>query len=232
MGEKQPGNGKPKYIRKFVKQRGIRDLFHFTRVENIESIMSRGLVSVSELRDREVPFVASDSERRDGRLDGVSLSVSFPNWKMFYNKRVNSDAPTHWVVLSVRPSVLWTHRVEFFTYNAASAEMIDSDRSTHVRSSAFRELFASEHRMTEKGSPLPKRFPTQNQAELLVFDPILPRDFQYCVVGTEELTGRVLTVAPDLEVRLVRLRPNGDAIDPGVFSTLDYFVTHKGNPHG
>lgn len=194
--------------------------------------MIRGLVSVSELRDEALPFIASDPERRDGRLDGVSLSVSFPNWRMFYHKRLNSDAPTHWVVLSISPSVLWTHRIEFYTYNAASEEMIDSDRSTRIRSAAFRELFSGEHRTTEKGCPLPKRFPTQNQAEVLVFDPILPRDFQYCVVGTEELKTRVLTVAPDIGVRLVRLRPNGDAIDPGVFSTLDYFVTHKGNTHG
>lgn len=225
-------SGRPKYIRKIVKQRGIRDLFHFTRIENVDSILCRGLISEADLRENAVPHVASDAERRDGRLDGVSLSVSFPNWKMFYSKRVNSDAPTHWVVLSICPSVLWTHRVEFFTYNAASEGMVDSEKSAHMRSAAFRELFAGEHRMTEKGFSLPKRFPTQNQAEVLVFEPIMPRDFQYCVVGTEDLRDRVLTVAPKLDVRLVRLQPNGDAIDPGVFSTLDYFLTHRVKPHG
>lgn len=225
-------SGRPKYIRKIVKQREIRDLFHFTRFENVESILCQGLISVAGLCDKTVPFAASDSERRDGRLDGISLSISFPNWKMFYHKRVNSDAPTHWVVLSIRPSVLWTHRVEFFTYNAASVGMVDSEKKAHMRSAAFRELFAGEHRMTEKGSSLPKCFPTQNQAEVLVFEPIMPRDFQYCVVGTEDLRDRVLTGAPKLDVRLVRLQPNGDAIDSGVFSTLDYFLTHRVKPHG
>lgn len=222
----------PAGIRRVVEQRGITDLYHFTRAENFESILRHGILSVSTMQARGIRHWISDPERWDGRLNGISVSISFPNWSMFYKKRTTCDRPTHWVVLSISPSILWTHKVEFYSNNAAAGGMITRKRSAHCGAAAFRKLFEGPTRASEKGTPLPSRFPTNNQAEVMVFESIRQRYIRYCVVGTEAIWNYARKLHPPFDVLLSRLRENGDSIDAGVFSTVDYYLNHGVKNHG
>lgn len=208
-------------IRSLVEKRGITDLYHFTRIENFPSILRNGLLSVRKMEEQGIKPLVSDTERWDHRLDGISVSISFPNWKMFYRKRINCDRPTHWMVLSINPTILWKHRVEFFSNNAAAGEMIAAERSSHCGAVAFQHLFDGPTRESEDGIPLSSKYPTNNQAEVMVFEPIRQRYIQYCVVGTERIRDRACKLRPPFDVRLSWLKENGQSVTGGVFSRLD-----------
>lgn len=87
-------------------------LIHFTRAENIASIMAYGLLPVSVAREQGIRPTINDPHRLDGRLNGTSLSVSFPNGAMFYKLR-NENPDSDWVVLALSPSILWSKNVLF-----------------------------------------------------------------------------------------------------------------------
>ena len=74
-------------IRARVEARKICHLVHFTPVENVESIRDKGLLSRSVLDINDLEYIYTDEQRLDGGLNWISLSVSFPNYKMFYAKR-------------------------------------------------------------------------------------------------------------------------------------------------
>ena len=84
-----------------IRRRNITELCHFTRVSNCESIMKHGLYSRAYLESSNVLSAEySDEMRLDGHIDAISLSVSFPNYKMFYSKR-NENLDVTWCVLSI-----------------------------------------------------------------------------------------------------------------------------------
>lgn len=93
-------------------------LVHFTRSENIPSIMRHGLIPMGMANDLGLNPQINDQLRLDGRLNGTSLSISFPNGQMFY--RLRKDNPdVSWVVLAISTSVLWSKDVLFCRHNAA-----------------------------------------------------------------------------------------------------------------
>ena len=79
--------GRIREIRGIVRDRQVDLLCHFTRIENLPSILLTGLQGRSQLRQAGLEFCPIDFNRIDGCEGAVSLSVSFPNYKMFYNKR-------------------------------------------------------------------------------------------------------------------------------------------------
>ena len=77
-----------------IKRRNITELCHFTRVSNYESIMKYGLCSRAYLESHDVLSAEySDELRLDGYIDAISLSVSFPNYKMFYSNFAGAEHP-------------------------------------------------------------------------------------------------------------------------------------------
>ena len=70
-----------------LKERNIEKIVHFTKVENLESIFENGILSVNRLNDSSIAYSPSDLFRLDDKLNMISTSISFPNYKMFYSKR-------------------------------------------------------------------------------------------------------------------------------------------------
>ena len=70
-----------------LKERNIKKIVHFTKVENLESIFENGILSVNRLNDSSIAYSPSDPFRLDDKLNMISTSISFPNYKMFYSKR-------------------------------------------------------------------------------------------------------------------------------------------------
>jgi hypothetical protein len=107
-------------LKNFIIQRNITHLCHFTRLENLESILKNGICSKKELINNKAQFVFNDESRLDGYPNAISTSISFPNYTCFYGMRKRSNAESDWVVILLKPSVLWEKECVFFISNAAS----------------------------------------------------------------------------------------------------------------
>jgi hypothetical protein len=89
-----------------IKERGIQHLTHFTKLQNLDSILKGGIIPRQELERRSLEFAFSDQSRVDGETDASCFSITFPNYKMFYNLRMR-DLKQKWVVVGCSPRILW-----------------------------------------------------------------------------------------------------------------------------
>lgn len=168
----------------------VRNLIHFTRVDNLQSILHRGIMSVVRMRDEEVHFESNDQERRDLKLDAISLSASFPNQFMFYKYRMGSPN-TDWVVFEVSPSALSSPSVDSFAFyrtNAAHHKMRDLEVPMLATKLAVDALF-DETELT-RAQFLRPCDPTDVQAEIMLFGTIAPSKITRIIFETEEVAGR------------------------------------------
>jgi hypothetical protein len=168
-------------IEAFRIQRGIPYLLHFTREENLPSILSHGLASRSLIDNGTYAGVTNDQSRHDGRLNYNCLSISFPNHKMFFKLR-NDNPNIEWPIRVIDPRILMVRRSLFCPANAASNAV--SCRSDHdletveAFSSLFEELEGHQSRADQH---LKQCDPTDVQAEVLV-EGIIPPEAIYSIV--------------------------------------------------
>lgn len=152
----------------------ITSLYHFTRVENLPSILRNGLRPVQALQANRIPFRWNDKHRIDGHEDAICVSISHPNEKLFYRWRMANPAQ-RWAVLILDPALLWEKDVAFCAHNAADHRVSQKDRKTLGSAEAFHSLFMdSDIRSTRAEQGLAIYEPTDVQAEVLVFDDIPP----------------------------------------------------------
>lgn len=160
------------------KVKNINGLYHFTHRENLKSILKDGLLTRSELNKKNIIYSFNDENRWDGIEDSISLSISHPNYKMFYKYRSKTDN-NDWVVLKISNDILTgskTRSIDYFDNaifcktNAASFK--EKDRSITERKTykAFLEMFES-----PTGKQLQK-YTFDNQAEIL-YQGNIPREF-------------------------------------------------------
>lgn len=108
-------------IQKLVQKRHIKEVVHFTRIENLKSILKHGLLPRKTLEERQIPYKATDNNRYDGLLHASCFSISFPNYRMFWKLR--QERGGSWIILSFSPGVLWKYECAFYPRNAADGEM-------------------------------------------------------------------------------------------------------------
>ena len=155
-------------MRRFIEQRGIESLFHFTNIKNLDSILTRGILPSDILDDYEIPYEYNDEKRLDGRLDTSCISISFPNYKMFYRYRMNSNE--RYCVIELEPSILYEKECIFCIGNAASNDEKIRNEYDKKGIRGLEQLFYNEN--LRKRLRLPDYFPTNPQAEVLVPDVI------------------------------------------------------------
>jgi hypothetical protein len=149
-------------------------LLHFTRLSNLESIMRHGLCPVSKTAQIGVSPQINDPLRLDGHPDAVSLSIGFPNFRMFYKYRNGSGVP--WVVLGINQSVLWSKDCAFCRHNAASSKITSRPLEELKTYEAFAGMFEEIEGIPSRSDQRLKSYdPTDGQAEVLVFDTIEPQ---------------------------------------------------------
>lgn len=149
-------------------------LTHFTRAKNLPTIMQHGIYPVSRVVEIGAAPEVNDGLRLDGHHDGTSLSIAFPNSKMFYKYRMENP-DVEWAVLGIQPSVLWTKDCAFCRHNAADARISCQPLAQLKSSEAFIGLYEEiEGIETRQEQRLRPYDPTDVQAEVLVFDVIEP----------------------------------------------------------
>ena len=161
-------------IKEIVDQRKIKYLLHFTRLENLDSILANGLLPRGVCAARGVEPVTNDAYRLDF-TDAICLSVSFPNYKLFFAQREElkkTQPDARWVVIAVAPSVMWEKACVFCRENAANANVTAIPLAARRGKAAFEAMFSDYNDKTRDLLRIPDTCTTHPQAEVLVSEPI------------------------------------------------------------
>ena len=173
-----------------IVERNIELLVHFTRYENLESILENGIVTRESLINLAQEYIVNDDMRLDGHPDSISLSISFPNYKMFYKYRMSEDAKG-WVVLVLEPSILWRYKCAFCKHNAADSRISRQDINNLMGVEALKEMFIDDPECTRSEQRLKSYDATDPQAEVLMFDDIPTKFIQSVYFEDEKLFSHV-----------------------------------------
>lgn len=170
-------------ISEMAQKRGVQQLVHFTRVENLSSIFSHGLQGVNYLRANKLLHDYNDEYRFDGRLNGISLSITHPNSLMLYKYR-KQGKPGAWAILLLDIQVL-EKQCLFFKGNAASNNERFKSTDELTGPERFEEMF--------EGSSY-SHVPKDIQAEVMCMEPIPPSLIKAVVFQNsyEERTAKAL----------------------------------------
>jgi hypothetical protein len=168
-------------IETILRQRQIKRLIHFTRLENLESILKRGIWTRRYLDEHaRFPYIINDKERLDGKTYCTSLSVSLPNYKMLSHLR-QQEPNARWVLLLINPQVLCGD--ERYLYCSKGNAAAWHGGTLFNGADAFERIFEEPNR--EEGySILRKELglndwePTNPQAEILLSGKIEAKDIQ------------------------------------------------------
>lgn len=199
-------------LKQFAVNLNIPFLTHFTRVENLASIFANGLYP--RTRFGELPSVPTinDTLRLDDHLDGISVSIAFPNNRMFYRLR-QENPDQDWAILLLAPSILWTKKCGFCAHNAADARIRSTPFDELCTLESLKGMFEGEDRATF----LQPFDPTDEQAEVLVMDAIEPN-----LIGTPIMFSSAaaqMAAAGILDSRSSRSYPK----NKGYFAARSYF---------
>lgn len=190
-----------KDIKSYAQELEIRCLLHFTKISNLESILTHGLLSRDKIATLATQPEVNDELRLDNHTDTISLSISHPNSNMFYKYRQKEEG--EWCVIGVRPRVLWTHEVMFCKHNAADARIISKSAEELSTASAFRGMFEeiAGHESREEQA-LKKYDPTDVQAEVLVSGAIQKVDFLGVVFPSRLAKKKYSELLEDLQAKI------------------------------
>ena len=156
----------------FVNSRGIEYILHFTRSDNLDSILSNGLIPRDKLEETGIISTFNDTYRYDNCRNALCCSIGHPNYKMFYSLRT-SNPTTEWCIIGIKKDILWDKDCAFCIENAASNSVTAIPINQRKGLPAFMKLFDQiENRPTRDILDIPDYCPTNPQAEVLVFDRI------------------------------------------------------------
>jgi len=187
----QPENPRTQQIRALTQRRSINHVLHFTRLSNIASIVQHGLLPRHTLSTRRLPFTHNDDIRLDGALDASCLTLSWPNHKMFYRYRT-ANPTVSWVVLSFKADVLWELDCAFCLENAASNRARAIPLRDRKSANALETIFLNHEFYPPRDKlRIPDNFPTNPQAEILIFGSI-PKSLIQVVLVPSETIGQLV----------------------------------------
>jgi len=86
----------------FLAAKGISNLFHFTRLENLESIFEYGLLGREDLVRRKIDFFVTDEYRQEPIENGICCSIGIVN-KYMLTKKLNTFSK-NLVLLEMSPA--------------------------------------------------------------------------------------------------------------------------------
>lgn len=146
----------------FAKTRRIKFLVHFTKIDNLPSIAEQGLLTRKNLDKMSAKYFYNDSTRRDNIKNSLSLSVTFPNYKMFFKYKVHSK---NWAVILLDAEKIFANLP--CAFHAANASC-NSERYRKLQErqtlDAFQRMFDENDR---KGRNLRDNETTDPQAEII-----------------------------------------------------------------
>jgi len=158
-------------IAHWLKRRRITKLFHFTHIDNLESILRDGFQTREYLDSNLKIYTPSDHDRLDGFTESLSFSIGKPNSLLLPEKNLKSDFKL--VLLEVAANNLLTQNFGAFPSNAANGyfqEILSKDKTRFVGVTGLKGMYLNED--LRKKAVLPIEEPTDPQSEILFFDSI------------------------------------------------------------
>lgn len=160
-------------------KRGIDSFIHFTNVMNLPSILQYGILPKKFLNDKLIEYSENDVLRLDGYTDATSISVTSPNYKMFYKYR-RQNPSKRWAVLVMDAMCVIPLECAYCYTNAANQVITSIPIKNLMTVEAFDKMFAETNaQYSRKRMNLSENEPTDPQAEILVFDEITPKAIKY-----------------------------------------------------
>lgn len=141
-------------VQKQIKNRNIQYLFHFTDINNIDSILNMGLYSVAELKKKGISYCNTDELRYDGKTECLSLSIEFPNY--MYLQSLKEKFGNRYVIIRFRVECIFERVIIIHKSNPHLPRWGIAQN--------FNDLFFDEHRF----HLLPIQYPTDPRAELQI----------------------------------------------------------------
>lgn len=190
-------------------------LLHFTQAANLPDILAHGIYPIARAHEAGVEPLINDALRLDRCRDASSVSIGFPNEKMFFKYR-QKNTSADWVVLVLHPALLWTKSCVFCCHNAASNDIRFQSLEQRSTPEAFRGLFQDEvGTISRRGQILKPYDPTDVQAEVLVRGIIEPQFILGAVFNSPAVRDKCLPPAVALRSRIVNA-------NQGFFARRDY----------
>jgi hypothetical protein len=155
-------------IEEFVQERGIKSLFHFTRLENLRTIIEHGFLTRERCAETGIQPAVNDHDRYDG-TGAVCATIGFPNYKLFYSLRCDNPA-VEWVVLELDSSLLWRTRCAFSSTNAGDGSVFRTPIAERQGLPALRAMFGDYAAVQRQSLKIPDHYTTNPQAEVLLLD--------------------------------------------------------------
>lgn len=195
-------------IQDVINRRNIKYLVHFTRLENLDNILTKGIIPRNDMKDEFInpldflfddkksngKYIYNDDYRYDGKCDYSCLSVGFPNDLMFYKLRANNPN-SEWAIIVISIEVLISHNCLFYPCNSASSDVSHQDISNFQGAKALDEMFQNE-----------LDYPKNVQAEVMVKGIIEPKHIKGCVFSEQKYVDEYSKKFPNLKFIL---HPNG-----------------------
>lgn len=162
-----------------TEERSVNFFVHFTPVSNLPSILLHGIMPRSVLSERGIHADTPDEQRFDFRMDYSSFSISFPNYRIFYSKRINT--PFTYAVLIIDPQIVLDLPLRSISYlpdNAASSSIRNVEGYTGL--DAVKSLFldsvqVGNESFTREQLGLQDCYPTNPQAEVFIRSIVDPK---------------------------------------------------------
>ena len=181
-----------------VENRNVNCLFHFTKLVNLHSILIKGIVPRVTLEDWNENYESNDNFRFDGQKDASCLSISHPQYKML-NRVMRASPHQEWVILALKPEILWKKDCAFCHENAANETVTSISIEKRKGLSAFNKMFEPiSGKPNRKLLGLPEFCPTDPQAEVLIFDIIEPKYISAIVTANKSIKEGITKIYPAL----------------------------------
>lgn len=184
-------------IESFVEERKIKYLFHFTRLNNLQSILKDGLLTKDKCAATNITPVINDLHRYDG-TDAICVTISYPNYKLFYRLRCENPKD-EWVVLKLGCSLLWRTRCAFSNTNAGDGAVYKIPLGDRQGLAPLQSMFGdygSVERLTLK---IPDHYTTNPQAEVLLLDGASVSDIKGVYFESSATQQKYSALYPDLQ---------------------------------
>lgn len=180
-------------IKRFLEERGIYYLIHFTDATNVPSIRINGILSVEQLKKRKISYRNNDEYRQDNEPDYISLSISGMNHYLYRTFKYNKQTIEHGVAVVINADILYkeidTPRI-YCNTNAATAggnkgNTLADFRAMFADTVEYTTTSVGERKINRSAERRTSYEPTDTQAEIL-WNKCVPLEYIYCYWDLEE----------------------------------------------
>lgn len=179
-----------------LNKRKILELYHFTRIENLKSIVEMGIWPREEIKKSNISYICNDEVRAEGMEECSCVSIEFPNkWLLqsYMERTLDSD----WVLIKLDAKLLLNQKNYYAEYNAATYS-VKEDLRTKTSVESFEKMFveivsvqkSNGYQMQYERKNLVSYLPTSDQAEILVEGIISPCYIKAIIFRNEDVKKR------------------------------------------